>query len=270
MPDWNPAEMIGKFPRNLSYSLYKKLITDKIWAEARYEMGYRVPKNKNLMISIGSQPYVDTRLSLNSFLPANLPKQISTKLINFWLEKFKHNPILHDKIEFDLAITCYSFDIKSKLKKLVGNTLNNIEKKIYIEDLKNLTARFFDANSNFSIEKTLKKIDKLEDSQKKFKNLGQLNQLNNLIKECKIYGTLPFSILARHGFVGITLLNSLRELKILTQRDVNLFLKSIKTVATEMVIDLNKIKKNSFGRKKISLKIWTFKTRNLRHNVKKL
>ena len=32
------------------------------------------------------------------------------------------------------------------------------------------------------------------------------------------------------------------ELKILTQRDVNLFLKSIKTVATEMVIDLNKIK----------------------------
>ena len=185
MPDWNPAEMIGKFPRNLSYSLYKKLITDKIWAEARYEMGYRVPKNKNLMISIGSQPYVDTRLSLNSFLPANLPKQISTKLINFWLEKFKHNPILHDKIEFDLAITCYSFDIKSKLKKLVGNTLNNIEKKIYIEDLKNLTARFFDANSNFSIEKTLKKIDKLEDNQKKFKNLGQLNQLNNLIKDAK-------------------------------------------------------------------------------------
>ena len=30
MPDWNPAEMIGKNPKNLSYSLYSTLITDKV------------------------------------------------------------------------------------------------------------------------------------------------------------------------------------------------------------------------------------------------
>ena len=29
MPDWNPAEMIGRAPRALSFSLYRKLITDK-------------------------------------------------------------------------------------------------------------------------------------------------------------------------------------------------------------------------------------------------
>ena len=39
------------------------------------------------------------------------------------------------------------------------------------------------------------------------------------------------------------------------------FLKSIKTVATEMVIDLNKIK-NSLEEKNFS-QIWTFKTKEL-------
>ena len=35
MPDWNPAEIIGQNPKPLAYSLYRKLITDKVWAIAR-------------------------------------------------------------------------------------------------------------------------------------------------------------------------------------------------------------------------------------------
>ena len=35
MPDWNPVEIIGKYPSQLSVSLYKYLITDNIWAKAR-------------------------------------------------------------------------------------------------------------------------------------------------------------------------------------------------------------------------------------------
>ena len=35
MPDWNPAEMIGKNPKSLSYSLYSTLITDKCLNDAR-------------------------------------------------------------------------------------------------------------------------------------------------------------------------------------------------------------------------------------------
>ena len=34
MPDWNPAELIGLVPRQLSCSLYARLITDGVWAEA--------------------------------------------------------------------------------------------------------------------------------------------------------------------------------------------------------------------------------------------
>ena len=41
MPDWNPAEMIGYQPNDLSYSIYKEIITDNAWSTARKEMGYK-------------------------------------------------------------------------------------------------------------------------------------------------------------------------------------------------------------------------------------
>ena len=44
MPDWNPVEIIGKLPNRLSFSLYKYLITDNIWAKARSKMGYKLYK----------------------------------------------------------------------------------------------------------------------------------------------------------------------------------------------------------------------------------
>ena len=31
MPDWNPAEIIGKKPRPLALSLYQELITNHTW-----------------------------------------------------------------------------------------------------------------------------------------------------------------------------------------------------------------------------------------------
>ena len=69
MPDWNPVEIIGKNPTELSSSLYKKVITDEIWSKARVLMGYKDMTRNKLMFNIFGQPYIDTRLSLNSFLP---------------------------------------------------------------------------------------------------------------------------------------------------------------------------------------------------------
>ena len=59
------------------------------------------------MVSLAGQPYIDVRLSLNFFLPNKLPKKISDKLVDYWLTKLKNNPLIHDKIEFDLALTCF-------------------------------------------------------------------------------------------------------------------------------------------------------------------
>ena len=67
MPDWNPAELIGRVPRPLSLSLYKELITDYAWIKAREEMGYYNPGFKPLLTSMFGQPFIDTRRSFNSF-----------------------------------------------------------------------------------------------------------------------------------------------------------------------------------------------------------
>ena len=63
-------------------------------------------------------------LSLISFSPT-----ISEKLVNYWVEQLKKSPELHDKIEFEVAITTYSFDIDEKIEQLIGDTLNTTEKE---------------------------------------------------------------------------------------------------------------------------------------------
>ena len=65
MPDWNPAEIIGFQPNLFSYSLYKYLVTDEIWAKSREDMGYKKLFKPKLMYSFSGKPYIDLRMSFN-------------------------------------------------------------------------------------------------------------------------------------------------------------------------------------------------------------
>ena len=51
MPDWNPAEIIGRRPTPLALSLYRELITDNIWALQRRDYGYKNLENSGLLSS---------------------------------------------------------------------------------------------------------------------------------------------------------------------------------------------------------------------------
>ena len=110
MPDWNPAEIIGQFPSYLSRSLFCELITNSIWADARNEIGYQSLREKKLVNFFAGQPYVDIRMSFNSFLINNINSSSKEKLINHWLEMLKKNPEFHDKIEFLICLNCFTFD----------------------------------------------------------------------------------------------------------------------------------------------------------------
>ena len=199
MPDWNPVEMIGKHPSNLSYSLYKNLITDKIWARARSQMGYKDMSKYSLMHQISGQPYIDTRLSLNSFLPKDLPKKIGEKIINLGIEKLRNNPQFHDKIEFEISEPSYAFDTKKNVNKKFGSKLSKKEKKTFINNLKKLTINFLDENNNSSLTNVKKQIIKLDELFNNY-NKKDIKQIPEIIYFCKNLGTLNFSILARHGF----------------------------------------------------------------------
>ena len=213
MSDWNPAEMIGQFPSRLSYSLYSKLITNQSWLIARKKMGYKFFKDSSLMKSFAGRPYIDIRKSLNSLLPRNLDKKVSEELINKSISKLSLSPSSHDKIEFDLLPTGFSFQIKKRLSDL-GYKKNHryIEQKLLKIFLKNLNDK-----SHGSIEYNLNKIEILRKihHDQIYNNKFNVLSIKKIIKDSKKYGIIPFSILARHGFIAKDLLISLKETNIL-------------------------------------------------------
>jgi glutamine kinase len=249
MPDWNPAEIIGINPKPLAYSLYKKLITEKTWAIARERMNYKKPKDQSLMVNFGGLPYINTRLSFNSFLPKELNNTISKKLINHWLKRLKYNPQLHDKIEFEIAITSFSFDIEKKIKVLLGNLFNETEKKIFKTNLTKQFVEILDKSNLGSIDYNLKLVNLLKLKQEKF---NYNSSISELIKDTIKYGTIPFAILARHAFISKSILNSLQNLKIISNSDINKFYLGISTVATDFVQDVYYLKKGIITKTKFN------------------
>lgn len=239
MPDWNPAEMIGRSPKALSYSLYRHLITDLAWARGRREMGYLDVTGYPLMVSLGGQPYIDVRLSFNSFIPKNLNSAIASKSIDAWINRLKEYPELHDKVEFEVAITAYSFDIDSRIKNQIGNLISNDQaqelKCVYREHTKLLMEK----SGNGSIAEALKKINALADAEYQVVNaknpLEIFRYINNTIEN----GTTPFSILARHGFIAKNWLISMEKEGILTSDEVHEFQRGIKSIASDLVNDMN-------------------------------
>ena len=275
MSDWNPVELIGKSPRRLDYSLYKKLITESSWRIARGQMGYKHTLGKALMSSICGQPYVDTRLSFNSYLPEDLESNLSDKLVNSWLQKLKLNPFLHDKIEFEIAITCYSFDLEEKLRNNYEQKFNEFEIKRIKETYKSLTLDFIDKDSKGSIESAISKIKELnhilETDYKPIEQL-KLSEIEGLIEVIKSKGIIPFAIIARHGFVAKTLFDSLNEkYKLLDDDEFQNFLRSIPTVASEfsndsLLLSKNELEESLFFERYGHLRPGTYDITSLRYD----
>jgi len=236
MSDWNPVEMIGRTPRVLSASLYQTLITDHAWRNARDVMGYKTPAGHPLMVMLAGQPFIDVRLSFYSYLPKGIPSNIAEKLVNHWIDSLKDSPELHDKIEFEVAITTFSFDIDEKIEKLIGDVLSLNEKEEFKQAHIEHTIKLIkDKTGEYSINDALKKIEILGDKQR------EKSTLFSMVDDCISFGTTPFAILARHGFIAKTILLSLVQQNIITQKDVDSFFKSVHTVASELVEDINSI-----------------------------
>ena len=240
MPDWNPVEMIGRAPRALASSLYQTLITNNVWQDARKIMGYAIPKSQSLMVMLAGQPFIDTRLSFHSYLPKTISPSVSEKLVNHWVDRLKNNPELHDKVEFEVAITTYSFDIDDKIEKLVGDALTITEKNEFKQAHLQQTRQLIKGDCDGSISQALANIDMLSQKQRAGSDSLQKNisSLFNMVDDCIQLGTIPFSILARHGFIARTILLSLKHRAILTNDEVNQIQASVKTVASDLVDDM--------------------------------
>lgn len=246
MPDWNPAEMIGRAPRALSFSLYSRLITDDAWRVARETMGYAVPSGQPLMVSLAGQPFIDTRLSFHSFLPASLPPAISSKLVDAWIERLREQPELHDKVEFDVAITTFSLDLDERMDSLAG-CLDVTERDIFREALLSLTHPLLLGHGDGSIPAAMARIERLAAIDLPDSSSGPAG-LMRLIEECTQYGTVPFSILARHGFIARTLLFSLLRRGALDEDAVARLQGGVRTVAGELLDEMHALQRGELSR----------------------
>ena len=246
MPDWNPAEIVGIKPNNLAISLYQELITDHIWAYDRKKFGYKDVTSHHLLTNFYGTPFVDVRVDFNSWMPKELNQKTSEKLVNYYLNAYKRNTELHDKIEFNIIFSCFTFSTDEKLKKLLKYGFKKKEIKKISFELKKITNKSFDI-----LEKSLLDSDKLINSQKSIieSDIYEIDKIYWLIEDCKKFGTPSFASVARCAFIANDFLNSLVEKNILTKDERLLFLSSIKTVVSEMNLDLDKLTKFEFIKK---------------------
>ena len=69
-------------------------------------------------------------------------------------------PELHDKIEFEIVYSCYTFDLKKRLDDLPNELFTPTEKNQIFDSLRNLTTNII-SPSNGLWNKDAKKIDVL-------------------------------------------------------------------------------------------------------------
>ena len=239
MPDWNPAEIIGLKPKKLALTLYKELITDKIWASQRDLYGYRNLESHPLLVSYLGVPYIDVRVTFNSFIPKDLDETVANKLVNYYLERLRNNPEFHDKIEFKIVHSCYYFGLEEKLKCLEEYDISEVEIEQISNSLKSLTHKIIQPRNSLFIN-DLKKIETLKVRYDYILNseLALIDKIYWLTEDCKMYGTLPFAGVARAAFIGVQLLSSLVDLNVIENNEYESFMSSLNTVSKELSIDL--------------------------------
>lgn len=238
MPDWNPAEIIGIKPKMLALSIYQEIITNSVWAIQRHHYGYRDVRGFPLLTSLGGTPYIDVRASFNSFIPNQLDEKLAEKLVNFYMSKLKAQPELHDKVEFEIVLSCFTFDIEQKITDLPNTLFSDSEKQQVLSSLTELTNQVLQGAAG-SFEQDLEKIELLKRKQKEVieSDLNKIDKIYWLIDDCKKYGSLPFAGLARAGFIAVQLLNSLKSVGVLSEQDVHNFMLDVESISSAFMTD---------------------------------
>jgi hypothetical protein len=102
MPDWNPAEIIGLRPWPLSLVAVPR-------TRHRCDLGVparqlRLPESTQLPAAgeLSRLPYIDVRVSFNSFIPRDVPSDLAARLVNYYIDRLLAEPQLHDKVEFEI------------------------------------------------------------------------------------------------------------------------------------------------------------------------
>jgi hypothetical protein len=247
MPDWNPAEIIGIRPKPLALSLYRELITDAIWAYQRHNYGYRNLRGFPLMLHFFGLPYIDVRLSFNSFIPADLDEGLAGRLVDYYIDRLLDKPTLHDKVEFEIVFSCYTLDLPERIERLAEAGFSKHERAAIANSLRGLTNRIIHSKDGLWRQDAAK-LGQLNLRREELlrSDADSLERIFLLLEDAKRYGTLPFAGLARAGFIAVQMLRSLVTMGVFSQADHDAFLASVSTVSRQLVRDRATLDRTTF------------------------
>lgn len=267
MTDWNPAEMIGIRPKPLALSLYREIITDSVWAYQRDNYGYRNLRSFPLMVDFCGLPYIDVRVSFNSFIPAGLDGEISEKLADYYIGQLVQNPLKHDKAEFEIVFSCYTLDTPQRVGALTEHGFTEQETGQIIDALRNVTNQIIDYKNGLW-RKDYHKIEILDQRYQKImeSDMGDVEKIYWLLEDCKRYGTLPFAGLARAAFIAVQMLKSLVACGIFSDDDYEAFMGEVDTVSSIMNKDREELSGTAFLKKYGHLRPGTYDITSLRYD----
>jgi glutamine kinase len=247
MPDWNPAEIVGLRPRPLSLSLYRELITDTVWAYQRDNYGYQNLRSFPLLVSFHGLPYVDVRVSFNSFIPGDLSGDLAARLVNYYIDSLLSQPQLHDKVEFEIIFSCYTLDLPQRLRTLSDRGFSPAELAELSAALRRLTNRIIQPQTALwrrdraKIDELARRLPTINGAR-----IDKISRIYWLLEDCKRYGTLPFAGLARAGFIAVQLLQSFVAVGVLDAAEHARFMGSVDTVGARIGRDFAQLPKAEF------------------------
>ncbi len=247
MPDWNPAEIVGVRPYPLSLSLYRELITDAIWAYQRDNYGYKNLRSFPLLVSFHGLPYINVRVSFNSFIPHDVPDDLAGRLANYYIDRLLAEPHLHDKVEFEIIFSCYTLDLPKRIATLAEHGFSSDDVAELSTALRRLTNRIIHGDTALW-RRDRAKIDLLAQRLPVICNadIDKVGRIYWLIEDCKRYGTLPFAGLARAGFVAVQLLQSFVDVGVFSADERATFMASVDTVGSRIGHDFARLPKADF------------------------
>ena len=129
-------------------------------------------------------------------------------MVEFYLNRLREFPQYHDKVEFEIVPTCFSFNFEDWEVRFLKGGFSKSDIAELREGLLDITIR--------GINRTPEDLEVVNRFRKNFNlinesNLPALDKALTLLEDCRRYGTPVFSHLARSAFVSVALLKSAVE-----------------------------------------------------------
>ncbi len=256
---WNIKSQLGTNPRPLDYSLFRELITMRVWNESIVPMGYT--KNEGeLMQKVGNKPYTSVNSTFDALTPGAIDSKLRFRLFEYYKKELKENRGLHRDIEKKLIFNLYDFSTDERLKKLENNGFSPDEVQSIKQGVTDIT-KYILSNYHSIYEEDREYMEKMsaltrsirEMMPQKETNVMKLyRNINELLEGIKKYGTPGFSRQLRCSVLAERLCESLVERGYITLENMNRFTGSIWTIKKKLKRDMKSYASGNMSREEFN------------------